>query len=408
MSHIILKTLSGRRALSATCAFFLLFCGRAHATLPLPDQVIYGTIAIQNRAVTNNNSGTNVVIEARRSSDNQLLASYRMGSSTSQGKLLYVLRVPMEDAPASSAAVAQPDDTLVVTVKKLSVAQFTATNIVLNSGTALRLDFGASVDTDGDGIPDAWELAHAANRDSDGDGVPDAAEFIAGTNPTDPSDLFRLSVRTGTNGNTQVSFLARTAAGVGYAGLTRYYSLETKTSPAAGSWAVVPNFDRIQGANQLVTYDSSATNGSQFFRGHVWLEGTSLSPDANGDGIPDDWQLAYLGTSSRNANGVSDLANYVAGTDPNNPSDVFRVSILRATNGTTQVSFHALPAAGIGYEGRTRYYAIETSTNLNAPRWQTVPNFSRIMGTNQIQVYIAPLSGSMPAYFRGRVWLEGP
>jgi hypothetical protein len=408
MSHFILKIFSRRQVCSAACACFLLFCWRSHAMLPLPDQVIYGTIAIQNRAVTNNNSGTNVVIEARRSSDNQLLASYRMGSSTSQGQLFYVLRVPMEDAPASSTAVAQPDDTLVVTVKKLNVAQFTATNLLLNSGTALRLDFGASVDTDGDGIPDGWELAHSASRDSDGDGVPDAAEFTSGTSPTNPNDLFRLSVRLDTNGNTQVSFLARAAVGVGYAGLTRYYSLETKTSPAGGSWAVVPNFDRVQGTNQLVTYDLGVANGSQFFRGHVWLEGTSLSPDANGDGIPDDWQLAYLGTSIRNANGISDLANYVAGTDPNNPSDVFRLNILGGTNGTTQVSFHALPAAGIGYEGRTRYYAIETSTNLNAATWQTVPNFSRIKGTNQVQIYTAPMPGNAPAYFRSRVWLEGP
>ncbi|MEI9961506.1 MAG: hypothetical protein WDM76_10380 [Limisphaerales bacterium] len=241
MNHFILKTLPARQVRNVVCAFLLLCCWRAGATLPLPDQVIYGTIAIQNKAVTNNVTSTNVVIEARRSSDNQLLASYRMGSATSQGKLFYVLRVPMEDAPTSSIGFAQPDDTLIVTVKKLNAVQFTSTNIPPNSGTALRLDFGASVDTDGDGIPDGWELVHGGNGDSDGDGISDKAEFAAGTSATDPDDAFRLAVQQTTNGLAEVSFHARSAGGDGYAGLTRYYALDSTTDLTIGSWTAVPH-----------------------------------------------------------------------------------------------------------------------------------------------------------------------
>lgn len=54
-------------------------------------------------------------------------------------------------------------------------------------------------DTDGDGLPDWWELLHFGNHtsavssvDDDGDGVPNLAEFVAGTQPTNEVSVFRL------------------------------------------------------------------------------------------------------------------------------------------------------------------------------------------------------------------------
>ncbi len=50
-------------------------------------------------------------------------------------------------------------------------------------------NFTSLADTDGDGLPDAWELLHFGNltatgaQDSDGDGVSNADEYRAGTNP---------------------------------------------------------------------------------------------------------------------------------------------------------------------------------------------------------------------------------
>jgi hypothetical protein len=56
------------------------------------------------------------------------------------------------------------------------------------------------LDTDGDGLPDAWELAWGldpatpgdATADADQDGLADAREFAAGTSPRDPGSLLRL------------------------------------------------------------------------------------------------------------------------------------------------------------------------------------------------------------------------
>jgi hypothetical protein len=49
-------------------------------------------------------------------------------------------------------------------------------------------------DTDGNGLPDSWELEHfgmigiSPTADSDGDGISNLAEFLAGTDPLSPSN----------------------------------------------------------------------------------------------------------------------------------------------------------------------------------------------------------------------------
>ena len=55
-------------------------------------------------------------------------------------------------------------------------------------------------DSDGDGIPDAWERFYFGNlttanatSDSDGDGMSDLAEYLAGTDPTDRDSYLRIT-----------------------------------------------------------------------------------------------------------------------------------------------------------------------------------------------------------------------
>jgi len=55
-------------------------------------------------------------------------------------------------------------------------------------------------DSDGDGMPDAWEIAYGlspndptdASLDYDGDGMTNREEYIAGTDPTNPQSVFRI------------------------------------------------------------------------------------------------------------------------------------------------------------------------------------------------------------------------
>jgi hypothetical protein len=82
-----------------------------------------------------------------------------------------------------------------------------------------RIDLTLGVDSDGDGLPDAWEEALIAvlggsladinpNDDSDGDGINNMDEYLAGTYAFDPTDGFRLTLAGVNAGASALEFLA--------------------------------------------------------------------------------------------------------------------------------------------------------------------------------------------------------
>lgn len=247
-----------------------------HAAVPLPDHLLYGTIAIGGQPVTR--ADTAVVVEARRTSSGPVLASYRMGARPANGDFYYSLRIPVAKATDASPAQAALGESVVVTVRTATGIAHQVTHTVAEPGVALRLDFGVGVDTDGDGVPDGWELAHFGTsggdlrKDTDGDGVVDQAEYFAGTTPKNLEDVLRLAVVHAEAG-LQVSFRTLRATGTGFEGRTRYYALESTTDPAGGQWTPLENFSRIPAGDQLITYEApKASEAPGFFRVRVWLE----------------------------------------------------------------------------------------------------------------------------------------
>jgi hypothetical protein len=259
------------RLLSVAAAHWLALL--ACAGLPEPDNLVYGTIAFNGKPVTSTN--THIRVEARRALAGPAVAAYRMGSSHEAGEYYYVLKLPLEAPPALLERTSQLGDKLFIVVLDGSIVLAQRGFQIAEWAGVARLDFGASVDTDGNGIPDGWEELHGAGAgDADGDGMNSLAEYVAGTRPDLNSSAFNVTVeRTPSLPYAQVYFLALRSDGLGYEGRTRYYALEQSTTLSIGGWEAVSNYSRILGNGQWVVYMPCWSNPPTFYRARVWLEG---------------------------------------------------------------------------------------------------------------------------------------
>jgi hypothetical protein len=153
--------------------------------------------------------------------------------------------------------------------------------------------------------------------------------------------------------------------------------------------------------------------------GQAWATSTAtfttLAPavDQDGDGLADAWELLYFssikardGDASEDADndGVLNLAEYIAGTVPTNAASRLTLRIEQ-TNGAVRVNFVALSASGAGYEGKSRWYDLESRTNFSDSAWQGVAGWTNLLGDDGAR------SAALPAlhvtgFYRMRIRLE--
>jgi len=259
-------------------ALLLLTSISSLALIPEPDNILYGTITLDNLPVT---AGmTNVVIEARRTTNGPAIASYRMGSDEQVGNY-YSLQVSVESIlPIGDTNASQAGDALFIVLRDDSGIRGRTNFTIVERGVVQRIDFGLAVnDGDGDGLPDVWELYRLGGL-GQGPGTITAngqtviQHFIAGTDPNDPNGGFRLNLER-TNNLKRVWFNAARAEGPGYDGMTRVYTLQFRSALSGGFWTDVPGYINIVGTNQQVNY-FQASAGTGYYRGCVSLLGFSL------------------------------------------------------------------------------------------------------------------------------------
>ena len=124
----------------------------------------------------------------------------------------------------------------------------------------------AAPDSDGDGIPDAWEFGHtntigvlaALGKDSDGDGVSDVGEYAGDTDPFDAGDYLVITDFQVAGTTNDVTWPVQ---------LTRLYTLQHATALSnTTTWAeTVPPFipDSLVDTTETVT---GVTDTKRFYR----------------------------------------------------------------------------------------------------------------------------------------------
>jgi hypothetical protein len=121
----------------------------------------------------------------------------------------------------------------------------------------------ATADTDGDGMPDLWEIANGTNplvpdadQDADGDGLTNLEEYLSGTDPLSAQSALKLGTVAATPGACTLQFMAVS---------NRSYSVVYRVALSDPTWQKLTNI-AAQPTNRLMILPQTALGTSRFYR----------------------------------------------------------------------------------------------------------------------------------------------
>ena len=122
-------------------------------------------------------------------------------------------------------------------------------------------------DSDGDGLPDAWEIQYfgsindpraTPNADPDGDGFTNLQEYLAGTDPKDPNSSLKFDSVTMAGSQTLLRFTAVAS---------RTYTVLYRDDLSNGTWLRLQNVPGQPGTGPVDVTDSGAgASATRFYR----------------------------------------------------------------------------------------------------------------------------------------------
>lgn len=138
-------------------------------------------------------------------------------------------------------------------------------------------------------------------------------------------------------------------------------------------------------------------------------------PDTDDDLLPDIWEqrwFANLTTANSetdtDGDGLSDRAEYVAGTDPTQPTSNLSLAV-RWQQGQVEISFPARAVDAPGYQNAVRHYRLESAASAGpGAAWSPVPGFADrtvVSGTESLNCAVTPEAEAV-RFYRLRVWLQ--
>lgn len=212
---------AGLKSVGALALSGLLSGLAGHAYPPAPHHTLYGQIRNQWGDPIDVTDATVFIQSAGQEG-----VRVPITPSTDPG-VNYRLRVPMDsltraDLYQASALGRGQTFTLRVQIgstRYVPIEMSLGARAIGQPGDFTRLDLTLGVDSDGDGLPDAWEEAIiamlggtlasiTANGDADGDGISNLNEYLTGTYAFDPGDGFRLSLLRQNVGDATLEFFA--------------------------------------------------------------------------------------------------------------------------------------------------------------------------------------------------------
>lgn len=135
---------------------------------------------------------------------------------------------------------------------------------------------------------------------------------------------------------------------------------------------------KLTGLNLYRAGDGPYTgNSAAFIPDYIdWIKSVIVNYDSDMDELPDWWEAAYLGDAAADddADSQSNLAEYYAGTDPNDETSLFEI-LATSTNINDRLYF-SLRFTAIS----DRTYTVEECSELIDANWGTVTNLAGYEG----------------------------